>query len=450
MATDQPTQLADAKSRIGELEERDLAQRNRIAWLENRIRSQDRHLEEGLQSQERQIESLKEAISGLKEAHNQFCRDQADVCSRVSFLEGRIGGIGPPGDAGSGAGQGLGGVTDEVSKMKEALTCGGFLAERLFDSRSNAFQGIISHLTEECGGNVADRGTVAITASTVYGDRVPRNVADLRDDHFFNSLNWSPQWIEWDFKTAQIEPTHYSIRTHGSEAGGLHLRHWVLEGRNFSESWQVLDCCSDDFELNGRYRTATFEIRTRLRVGKVRLRQTGLNHRGNDELAFCGFEFFGGLFRNTITDFRFARLGWLECEVSEMKTALIESGVLAERFMIREYESFDGSSVISRDRVAGMSSIAGLLRSRRAVLPRATSLHGMLRISGMSTFSIRRTKQNNGLNGISRQRRLNRRIIPSARTGMGRAVLICGTGFWRVGMEVNRGKFLILVRMILN
>jgi hypothetical protein len=57
----------------------------------------------------------------------------------------------------------------------------------------------------------------------------------------FQSKTEMNQWIEWDFKTFQIEPTHYSIRTHGGEAGHGHLRHWVIEGRNEDEKWIRLD-----------------------------------------------------------------------------------------------------------------------------------------------------------------------------------------------------------------
>jgi hypothetical protein len=43
--------------------------------------------------------------------------------------------------------------------------------------------------------------------------------------------------IRWDFKTSEIEPTHYSIRTRAGEAGSPHLRHWVIEGRDEEKKW---------------------------------------------------------------------------------------------------------------------------------------------------------------------------------------------------------------------
>jgi hypothetical protein len=104
-----------------------------------------------------------------------------------------------------------------------------------------------------------------------------------------------------DFKTSQIEPTHYSIRTHSREAGGVHLRHWVIEGRNEEKKWIQLDERRDNSELNGPSQIATFEIasRSRIRVRILRLRQIRLNHRGDHILAFDSFELFGDLFRHS-------------------------------------------------------------------------------------------------------------------------------------------------------
>jgi hypothetical protein len=67
----------------------------------------------------------------------------------------------------------------------------------------------------------------------------------------FSSKNEANQWIEWNFKTSQIGPTHYSIRTHAEEAGGAHLRHRVIGGRNEEEEeeeeeWIRLDEGRDD------------------------------------------------------------------------------------------------------------------------------------------------------------------------------------------------------------
>jgi hypothetical protein len=182
--------------------------------------------------------------------------------------------------------------------LKTALIEKAVLPEGLFVPGSDPLDGIISQLTQTCGGNVADQGLVGIRSASVCGDhRLPRNAADLGPGPIFETKNEPNQWIEWDFKTAQIEATHYSIFTHGSESGRSHLRNWVLEGRNGDESWTVLDERRDDSQLNGNSRVVTFDVKTRLRVRVIRLRQTGVNHAGNRFLAFGALEFFGALFR---------------------------------------------------------------------------------------------------------------------------------------------------------
>jgi hypothetical protein len=146
---------------------------------------------------------------------------------------------------------------------------------------------------------VADRGIVGIRSSSFFDDDcLPKNAADFAwTSWFFKSKNAVNEWIEWDFKTSQIEPTHYSISTHGSEAGSSHLQNCVIEGRNEEEEWIKMDERWNDSQLNGPNRIATFEIVNRFRVRIVRLRQTGMNHRGTHILAFNSFELFGELFR---------------------------------------------------------------------------------------------------------------------------------------------------------
>jgi hypothetical protein len=120
----------------------------------------------------------------------------------------------------------------------------------------------------------------------------------------FGSMDAANQWIEWDFKSADIEPTHYSIRTHGGPSGGGHLREWVLEGRTGDEGWTVLDERRNDSQLNGVSLSATFEITSLLRVRSLRLRQTGFNHRGTMLSPFWLSRFSG---------FCIAELGEREC-----------------------------------------------------------------------------------------------------------------------------------------
>jgi hypothetical protein len=189
-------------------------------------------------------------------------------------------------------------LRDEFTQLKTALIERAVLPEGLFVPGADPLDGIISQLTQTCGGNVADQRLVGIrSASVLNDDCLPRNAADLGLGSIFQSKIQRNQWIEWDFKTAQIEATHYSIITHAGESGDSHLRNWVLEGRNGDESWTVLDERRDDSQLNGKGRIATFDVKTRLRVRVIRLRPTGVTHAGDRILAFTALEFFGALFR---------------------------------------------------------------------------------------------------------------------------------------------------------
>jgi hypothetical protein len=185
--------------------------------------------------------------------------------------------------------------------MKAELVEKGIIPERFHFSTSDPLEGIIAHLTRESGANVADHGIVGITASSLCDNRYnAKYVADLTDvEHMYASKNEPNQWIEWNFETAEIERTHYSILTHTGAPGSGHMQHWVLEGRNAQEELGTLDERRDDSQLNGRGRIATFDITNRLRIRMIRLRQIGPNHDGGHILKFVVLEFLGDLFRHS-------------------------------------------------------------------------------------------------------------------------------------------------------
>jgi hypothetical protein len=69
----------------------------------------------------------------------------------------------------------------------------------------------------------------------------------------------------------------------------------VLEGSQDGKTWEVLDSREDNFDLVGSGQVATFEVQTASPLRMIRLRQTGLTHRGDDYLYFAGLEVFGVL-----------------------------------------------------------------------------------------------------------------------------------------------------------
>jgi hypothetical protein len=145
--------------------------------------------------------------------------------------------------------------------------------------------GIIAHLTRECGGNVHDCRAADVTSgsfekatsganphSGAYGD-LPRNAAKNADDLETNSRFCSAyrvrsedigdtrnNWICYDFKERRIVPTHYTIRTNYCGQGGEHLKSWVIETSADGESWRETARKENTEQLNGQRSTGTFAI----------------------------------------------------------------------------------------------------------------------------------------------------------------------------------------------
>jgi hypothetical protein len=109
-------------------------------------------------------------------------------------------------------------------------------ARQFAPSDSAPLDDIIAHLTKSCGGNVHDRGVVAVASSPSanpnFGPYDVKNVADLKDSYgLFHSNGMSADaphtrnnWICYDFKTKKGIPTRYSIRSHGWGKGNEHLK----------------------------------------------------------------------------------------------------------------------------------------------------------------------------------------------------------------------------------
>ena len=179
---------------------------------------------------------------------------------------------------------------EEIEKLRK-------IGEFVFNGE-NPLEGIIAHLSQECGGNVDEEGVVAITSSEFYDGDEPRTVADLGTDPWFGSLDNPNSWICYDFKEKRVVLTSYSVRTH---VGPSFPRSWVLEASNDGTegSWLVVDRREDNNELHAPYVTHNFACASSASQGMfrfVRLRQTGKNHNGGDELYLTSLEVFGTLY----------------------------------------------------------------------------------------------------------------------------------------------------------
>jgi hypothetical protein len=180
--------------------------------------------------------------------------------------------------------------------------------------------GIIAHLTRECGGNVHDCHVVEVTCgsfeketegasphSGAYGnmaDRAAKNAADLETgSRFWSDYRWATEdiphtrnnWICYNFKERRIVPTHYTIRTFFSVPGDCHLKSWLVETSADGGNWREVAREEDNQRLNGYNFTATFGVADGGECRFIRLVQIGRNHFGNDCLYISAWEIFGSL-----------------------------------------------------------------------------------------------------------------------------------------------------------
>jgi hypothetical protein len=111
--------------------------------------------------------------------------------------------------------------------------------------------GIIHHLTAECGGNVHDRGIVAITADRPHDDSprwAAKNIADLEADSFFDCASSPNMWVCYDFKEMRVILTDYSIRSR-FDSVKQNLKSWVIEISVDGMDWTEADRHENSDEL---------------------------------------------------------------------------------------------------------------------------------------------------------------------------------------------------------
>jgi hypothetical protein len=159
--------------------------------------------------------------------------------------------------------------------------------------------GIIHHLTLECGGNVDDRGIVSITAERVASGSpgyAAKNIADLEANSYFYCANAENMWVCYDFKNMKVILTDYSIRSRYN-ATCNNLRSWVIEVSNTGEvdDWTEADRRENRDDLCGKNVVRSFSVSKRSTGRYIRLRQIGLNNSGCFNTLISGFELFGSL-----------------------------------------------------------------------------------------------------------------------------------------------------------
>ena len=177
------------------------------------------------------------------------------------------------------------------------------------------FNGVIKYLSNECKGNVVDKGVVKISY-TSQGVGVwnrpnqsedPRELVELDNmqkyfDSFATQGSVGTNYLKYDFIDKRIKLTSYSAKSrpdHGK--GAAHLMNWFIEGTNDDsndQNWVRLDTKPNDHSLDDKGAENTFDIASNIsendffrffRIGCIK------NSYGNNGIVLAAFEFFGTL-----------------------------------------------------------------------------------------------------------------------------------------------------------
>jgi hypothetical protein len=158
------------------------------------------------------------------------------------------------------------------------------------------FDGIFAHFSREYEGNIVDLGIIGITGNSLSGNHAKdlRRLIEPDWKGCWVSSNVPESWLLIDFGARTLFVSHYSLRTYHCAKGYSHLKSWTLEG-SIHGGTSRLDVRNDNEELNGRWKTATFQCLFPAECQAVKLKQTGPNHHGDDFLILRSIELFGEL-----------------------------------------------------------------------------------------------------------------------------------------------------------
>jgi hypothetical protein len=185
--------------------------------------------------------------------------------------------------------------------------------------------GIIAHLTRECGGNVDGYQVVEITCGCFEKETeganphsgalddcllyATENAADLdvisrfvsayheKEEDILHSGN---NWLCYNFEERRAELTHHTIRMNGFGPGQEHMKSWFVETSADGESWQEVVREEDNKQLNGRFKTGTFALSDGGECRFIPLVTSGKNYMGDDQLRISAWEVLGKLVESTV------------------------------------------------------------------------------------------------------------------------------------------------------
>ena len=160
-----------------------------------------------------------------------------------------------------------------------------------FTSANGAFNGIVRHIRNRCGGNPHCMHELTITPSSWLGPW--ERIIDYGWCSHWYSFNEPDSYVQFDFKSRRVCISQYSLKSASCQC---HLLSWAIEVSDDGQHWDVIDL-RNTHDLEGEFIERTYDCnRPNNRfVQYVRLRQTGKNSSNCDILVLSEIEFFGKL-----------------------------------------------------------------------------------------------------------------------------------------------------------
>ena len=177
-----------------------------------------------------------------------------------------------------------------ATRLEKRYESDGDSKEIAYD-KVNPLNGIVSHLSEEFGGNAARCGAIDVLSSSCMSNHKPENIFDYDSQNYFESQPRRYQWIIIDFKNFRVSPTKYTL---GTVEGASAPKTWVLDGSIDGEKWTLIDKRRDVKALRKHNANVMLKTIHQPLVRFIRLRQQS-SHSGSNKLTVRALELFGTL-----------------------------------------------------------------------------------------------------------------------------------------------------------
>ncbi len=189
------------------------------------------------------------------------------------------------------------GLREQIRKVNES-----HVLSVKYDPNNNFFKGLMNSIQEMTGKWITDTGIVSITASSVFGG-IPEYLTHYNEMYQFTTNDEENSSITFTFNNSEIKLSGYQIHSNLGGNPGWHLKSWVIEGKAAGGSkWIELNRQTDCEYLNDRGAIHYFEVRQSAPMKEIRLRITGPNWSGINEIWLNLIEFYGEMINLTIPD----------------------------------------------------------------------------------------------------------------------------------------------------